>query len=228
MKKEASISAIRNLSVLVGATMLLGLAGIFLWVPTEDFQGVVQRIFYVHVPSAWISYLAYTVVLIGSIAYLRTGSQRWDLLAHSSAEVGVVFTSITLVSGMLWARPVWGAYWVWDPRLTLTLVLFLIYVGYLVVRTVSESSRSGRIAAVIGIAGYAVVPLVHFSVEWWRGHHPARTVVNPSEGPQLPPEMLAMMLYMLGVFTLLFVLLLLVRIRLGRSQDALERLKAGA
>jgi heme exporter protein C len=110
----------------------------------------------------------------------------------------------------------------------LTLVLFLIYVGYLVVRTVSESSRSGRIAAVIGIAGYAVVPLVHFSVEWWRGHHPARTVVNPSEGPQLPPEMLAMMLYMLGVFTLLFVLLLLVRIRLGRSQDALERLKAGA
>jgi heme exporter protein C len=226
--KEASISAIRNLSVLVGATMLLGLAGIFLWVPTEDFQGVVQRIFYVHVPSAWISYLAYTVVLIGSIAYLRTGSQRWDLLAHSSAEVGVVFTSITLVSGMLWARPVWGAYWVWDPRLTLTLVLFLIYVGYLVVRTVSESSRSGRIAAVIGIAGYAVVPLVHFSVEWWRGHHPARTVVNPSEGPQLPPEMLAMMLYMLGVFTLLFVLLLLVRIRLGRSQDALERLKAGA
>jgi len=228
MKKEASISAIRNLSVLVGATMLLGLAGIFLWVPTEDFQGVVQRIFYVHVPSAWISYLAYTVVLIGSIAYLRTGSQRWDLLAHSSAEVGVVFTSITLVSGMLWARPVWGAYWVWDPRLTLTLVLFLIYVGYLVVRTVSESSRSGRIAAVIGIAGYAVVPLVHFSVEWWRGHHPARTVVNPSEGPQLPPEMLATMLYMLGVFTLLFVLLLLVRIRLGRSQDALERLKAGA
>lgn len=219
---------IRNLALVVGATMIAGLGAIFFYAPTEDFQGVVQRIFYVHVPSAWIAYLAYAVVLVASVAYLRTDRQRWDLLAHSSAEVGVVFTTITLISGMLWARPIWGAYWVWEPRLTLTLVLFLIYVGYLVIRATTEPGRAGRISAVIGIAGFAVVPLIHFSVEWWRGHHPSRTVINPEGGPQLPPEMLYTLLFMIGVFTLLFILLVLIRLRLGRSQARLESLEASA
>jgi heme exporter protein C len=220
-------NGVRNLSLVTGAAMIAGLGGIFFWVPTEDFQGVVQRIFYIHVPSAWVAYLAFAVVLVGSIAYLKGDSERWDLLAHASAEVGVVFTAITLVTGMLWAKPVWGTYWRWDPRLTLTFVLFLIYLGYLVFRSLAEEGRGGRTAAVIGIAGFVTVPLVHFSVDWWRGQHPGRTVINPEANPQLPWEMLATLLFMVAVFTLLYALLLTFRVRLGRLQARLDREGAG-
>lgn len=216
-------NGIRNLSLVTSAAMIAGLGAIFLWVPTEDFQGVVQRIFYIHVPSAWVAYLAFAVVLVGSIAYLKSESDRWDLLAHASAEVGVVFTAITLVTGMLWAKPVWGTYWRWDPRLTLTFVLFLIYLGYLVFRSLAEEGRGGRTAAVIGIAGFVTVPLVHFSVDWWRGQHPGRTVINPETSPQLPWEMLATLLFMVVVFTVLYALLLALRVRLGRLEARLDR-----
>ncbi|MGH9198434.1 MAG: cytochrome c biogenesis protein, partial [Acidimicrobiia bacterium] len=171
-------TGLRTLAVLAAFGMLAGVGLIFFWVPTEEFQGVVQRIFYIHVPAAWISYLAFAVVLVASIAYLRRGSQRWDDVARSSAEVGVVFCTINLVTGMLWGRPVWGTYWTWDPRLTSMFVLFLIYVGYLVFRSMAtDQTRGARIAAVIGIVGFVDVPIVHFSVTWWRALHPARTVI---------------------------------------------------
>lgn len=219
---------VRSLAVATTVGLLAGLGLIFFWVPTEEFSGVVQRLFYIHVPSAWIAYLAFTVVLIASIAYLRGGAERWDVLAHSSAEVGVIFTAVTLLTGMLWARPVWGTYWTWDPRLTLTFVLFLIYLGYLVFRAMAtDPMRGGRIAAVIGIAGFVTVPLVHFSVEWWRGLHPARTVVNPEGRPQLPTEMLVTLLFMVAVFTLLYTLFLALRVRLGRLQRRVVELEAG-
>ncbi|HVE76751.1 MAG TPA: cytochrome c biogenesis protein CcsA [Actinomycetota bacterium] len=207
------------LPVLAGVTataMLAGLWAVFFWVPTEEFQGVVQRVFYIHVPMAWVAYLAFAVVLVCSIAFLKTNNSRWDTVAHSSAEVGVVFTGICLATGMLWAKPVWGTYWRWDPRLTLTFVLFLIYAGYLVVhRTAADPSRGGRLAAVVGITGFATVPLVHFSVDWWRGQHPGRTVINVEGSPQLPAEMLLTLLFMLAVFTLLYTVLMTLRVRLA-------------
>ncbi|MBW3587806.1 MAG: cytochrome c biogenesis protein CcsA [Actinobacteria bacterium] len=213
-------TGVRNLAVLVAIGMLAGLAAIFFWVPTDDFQGVAQRLFYIHVPSAWVAYLAFAVVLVGSIAHLKTGSRRWDLLADSSAEVGVVFTGITLVTGMMWGRPVWGAYWQWEPRLTSTFVLFVVYLGYVVFRRMGDPGRTGRIAAVIGIVGFVNVPLVHFSVRWWRGLHPSG-VVNPASEANLPWQMLVTMLFMLGVFTLLYALFLTLRVRLGRLEDRL-------
>lgn len=220
----------RGLTILAGLTslgMLAGLGAIFLWVPTEEFQGVVQRIFYVHVPAAWIAYLAFAVVLIGSIAYLRTRSERWDMLAHASAEVGVVFAAINITTGMLWGRPVWGTYWTWDARLTSMFVLFLIYVGYLLFRSMAtDPTRGARIAAVIGIVGFVDVPIVHFSVTWWRTLHPEPTVIRPQGRPALPPEMLVALIFMVGVFTLLYTVLLALRVRLARTAEQIERIEA--
>lgn len=213
MTKLAGVTAI---------AMLAGLAAIFFWVPTEEFQGIVQRIFYVHVPAAWVAYLAFAVVLVASIGYLRSGTARWDAVARSSAEIGLVFTAINLITGMLWGRPIWGTYWTWDARLTSMFVLFLIYLGYLVFRSLAtDPTRGARIAAVIGIVGFADVPLVHFSVRWFRGQHPAPTVVLPESSPQLPSEMLIALLFMVGVFTLLYALLLAVRVRLATLEDEL-------
>jgi heme exporter protein C len=221
----------RRLATLAGAltvAVVAGLAAIFLWVPTEEFQGIVQRIFYVHVPAAWVAYLAFAIVLIGSIGYLRAGSPRWDMLAHSSAEVGVVFTAVNILTGMLWARPIWGTYWTWDARLTSMFVLFLIYVGYLVFRAMAtDPTRGARIAAVIGIVGFVDVPIVHFSVLWWRTLHPARTVIDPG-GAGLPPQMLVTLLFMVGVFTLLYTLLLALRIRVARLSEEIAALEGTA
>lgn len=216
---------------LTAAGMLAGLAAIFMWVPTDCsqiingacFQGTVQRIFYIHVPAAWVAYLSFTLVLIASVAYLKSGSERWDSLASSSAEVGVVFTAITLATGMIWGKAVWGTFWQWEPRLTLTLVLFLIYVGYLAFRaTAMDETRGARIAAVIGISGFSAIPLVHFSVRWWRGQHPGPVVVDPEQGVHLPPEMLGTLVLMVAVFTLLFSCLLVLRHRLGRLEQQLQ------
>ncbi|HEX2053349.1 MAG TPA: cytochrome c biogenesis protein CcsA [Actinomycetota bacterium] len=204
----------------LAAGLLAGVAAIFFWVPTEEFQGVAQRILYVHAPAAWVAYLAFAVVLVCSIAYLRTSDVRWDWVAHGSARTGVLFTALNLLTGMLWGRPIWGAYWAWDPRLTLTLVLFLIYVGYLAFRAnASDETRGARIAAVIGIAGFLVVPLVHFSVDWWRGQHPARTAIRPEAGAAMPPEMQAVLVAMFVLFTLLYLILLALSVRLLKLES---------
>ena len=209
---------------LAAAGFLAGVAAVFFWVPTEAFQGVAQRILYVHAPAAWVAYLAFGVVLVCSIAYLRTGDVRWDWVAHASARTGVMFTALNLVTGMLWGRPIWGAYWAWDPRLTLTLVLLLIYLGYLIFRAnASDQTRGARIAAVIGIAGFMVVPLVHFSVDWWRGQHPSRTVIRPEAGPALPAEMQIVLGGMMLVFTLLYLVLLALSVRVLKLEaDVME------
>ena len=230
------------LTVLVALGMAVGLGAIFFWAPAANClvpgnpgqpcvdarPDVVQHIFYVHVPVAWVAYLAFGVVLLGSVVFLMTGKRRWDNLAASSAEIGVLFTGLTLLSGMLWGRPRWGTWWTWDETLTLTFVLFLIYVGYLLFRSMaSDPTRGARVAAVIGIVGFVDVPLVHFSMLWWRTLHPAEVVLNPA-GPQLPTSELVTMLWMLGVITALYVLLMLLRMRLGRSADTLAELEAAA
>jgi heme exporter protein C len=186
--------------------------------------GELQRIFYFHVSAAWVSYLAFAIVFVSSIAYLRTGARSWDHLAHSSAEVGVVFSSLVLLTGPIWARPVWGTWWQWDARLTSTLLMWLTYVGYLLLRGLSaDPERTGRLAAVVGIAGLAYVPIVHFSVYWWRTLHPqGPTVANPTQASGLgPPELLAFF-SSLAAFTLLLAWLLAIRTRLGRLSDRLD------
>ncbi|MEO7802907.1 MAG: cytochrome c biogenesis protein [Actinomycetota bacterium] len=231
----AKLASLRPIAWLVSIGMLVGLVAIFTWVPTDCgmtvngacFQGSIQRMFYVHVPSAWVSYLAFTIVLIGSFSYLRSGRDKWDHVAHASAEIGVVFTAITLVTGMIWGKPVWGAFWRWEPRLTTTLVMFLIYVGYLTFRSMAtDTTRGSRIASVIGMAGFINVPIVHFSVQWYRGQHPLPVVVNPQEGAQLPVEMLITLLYMVALFSLMYATLLALRVRLGRLEAQVETLEA--
>ncbi len=129
---------------------------------------------YLHVPAAWLAYLAFAVVFVASVAYLVTKRTRWDRLAAASAEIGVLFTALTIVLGSIWAKPVWGTWWTWDPRLTTTAILLLIYVGYLAVRRLSDSpARKARWAAVVGIVGFLDVPIVHLSVVWWRSLHQA-------------------------------------------------------
>ncbi len=193
-----------RLSVLGLASLVLvplSMAAIFLYAPTERVQGNVQRIFYFHVPLAWVAYLAFFVVFVASIAYLKTRSTWWDALARSSAEVGLLFTTLVLITGSLWARPIWGTWWSWDARLTTTLVLWFIYVGYLILRSyVAEEQRAARFAAVLGIVGFLDVPIIHQSVVWWRTLHP-EPVVLASGGPAMPPSMLLALGVALAAFT---------------------------
>ena len=189
--------------------------------------GQLQRIFYVHVPSAWVGYLAFAIVFIASIAYLRTGARRWDVLALSAAEIGVLFVTLVLITGPIWAHPVWGTWWQWDARLTSALVMWLTYIGYLFLRNLTvDPSRSGRLAAIVGIVGFINVPIVHFSVRWWRTLHPSGpTLANPAESSALGgPEVLTF-LTALVAFTLLFAWLLAQRSRVARLRDRVEELE---
>jgi heme exporter protein C len=190
-----------------------------LWVsPADAEQGDLVRLMYIHVPAAWVAYLAFGVVFVASVAYLVTKRTRWDRLAAASAEIGVVFTALTIVLGSIWAKPVWGTWWTWDPRLTTTAVLLLIYVGYLAIRRLPDSpARRARWAAVVGIVGFVDVPIVHLSVRWWRSLHqaPARLLglpdVSPSMGAALGVGFLA--------FTVVYLYLLAVRLRVGRLEE---------
>src|SRR5256714_5110221 len=169
------------------ALMLAAGAAIFFFAPTDYLQGPVQRIFYLHVSSAIAAYGCFAVVLVGGIIYLRSENVTADRFARAGAVVGVVFTTVTLVMGMLWAKPIWNTFWTWDARLTSTLVLWMIYAGYLLVRRLSDPGRqAARLAAVVGIFGFIDVPVVHFSVTWWRTQHPGPIIVNDA----LPAPML--------------------------------------
>jgi heme exporter protein C len=206
--EKASIGAV--------ALMLLAGAAIFFYAPTDFLQGPAQRIFYLHVSSAIAAFACFAVVLVGGIVYLRNESLRADRYARAGALVGVVFTSVTLVMGMLWARKVWGAFWVWDPRLTSTLVLWLIYAGYLLVRRLTEPGRqAARIAAVVGIFGFVDVPVVYFSVDWWASQHPGAVI----RSNQLPPEMLATFLFTMVATLALAAVLIGIRYRIETLLD---------
>lgn len=175
-----------------------------LWAPPDAVQGDVQRLMYVHVPAAWVAYLCFGVVALASAGYLVRRRPGWDRAAQAAAELGVGLTALSLVLGSIWAKPTWGTWWTWDPRLVTTVVLLLVYVGYLGVRGMaSDPVLNARRAAVVGVVAIVNVPLVHFSVVWWRALHQPPTVLRPG-GPagELPPEMLLTLLVSLVAFTL--------------------------
>jgi heme exporter protein C len=187
--------------------------------PPDAVQGEVQRIMYVHVPAAWLAYLSFSVVFVASIAYLRTKKTRWDRVAAASAEIGVLFTSLAIALGMLWGKPVWGTWWTWDPRLTTTAVLLLIYIGYLAVRRISDSpSRRATWAAVVGIVGFVDVPIVHLSVVWWRSLHQGPTVFRLG-APEIQGTMLLALLGGVAAFTITYAYLMTLRLRVGRLEE---------
>ncbi|GAC1512144.1 MAG: cytochrome c biogenesis protein CcsA [Candidatus Dormibacteraceae bacterium] len=196
--------------------MLLAAGAIFLFAPTDALQGPAQRIFYLHVSSAIAAYGCFAVVLLGSAIYLRNGSLAADRFARSGALVGVIFTTVTLVMGMLWAKKVWGAYWAWDARLTSTLVLWIVYAGYLLVRRLAEPGRqAARFAAVVGLFGFIDVPVVHFSVTWWKTQHPGPVIVRDA----LPPEMLATVLFTMACTIVLAAVMIAIRYRIETLAD---------
>ena len=183
----------------------------FFWVSTEVTQGIAQRIFYVHVPAAWTSFLAFGLAALFSGVYLWLRDERLDRAAVAAAEGGMVFATIMLITGPLWGKIAWGTYWSWEPRLTLTLLLGFIFLGYFLVRSSSENPEKGkRHAAVVAIVGALDIPFIHLSVIWFRSLHPQPVVIKP-EGPTLPGDMLTTLLMSLGAFTVLFFGLFLLR-----------------
>ena len=197
------------------ATAVIGL----LVVPPDATQGDVQRLMYVHVPIAWVTFLAFGVTFLASVAYLITRRIQWDRVAAASAEIGVGACALTIVLGSLWGRPVWGTWWTWDPRLTTTAVLLLIYVGYLSLRKVADSpARRAKWSAVLGVIGFIDVPIVHESVVWWRSLHQQATVLRLG-APTIAASMLATLLLGFVAFSLAYGYLMAVRLRVGRLED---------
>jgi heme exporter protein C len=218
-----------RVGVLAALALLVDLATIFFYAPTERLQGDVQRIFYVHLPLAIGAFLAFGVVFAASLLYLWKRDARYDLWARSSAQVGVLFTTLVLITGSLWAKPIWGTWWTWDARLTTTLVLWLIYVAYLMVRAYAgESGRAARYAAILGIVGFLDVPIIRQSVVWWRTLHPGPTVVQESGGTGLPPAMLATLAVSLTAFLLLYAYLVLQKVWVEQVRDELAARRAAA
>jgi heme exporter protein C len=180
-------------------------------------QGDVQRIMYVHVPSAWLAFLAFMVTMVGSAAWLRTKDQRWDRLAASSAEIGVVFTGLAIVAGMIWAKPVWGQFWTWEPRLVTTALLFFIYLGYLALRrAVIDPVQRARRAAIMGIVAAVQIPIVYYSVNWWRSLH------QPSSARSIDTPLRITLLLGVVAFTFAYAVLLRRRLELARLEEELD------
>jgi heme exporter protein C len=198
--------------LVLGAGLALGLAV----VPPDAVQGEVQRIMYLHVPSILTAYLAFFVVFCASILYLWKRDPRHDAVAVASAEVGVLFTGVTLATGSIWGKSTWGVWWTWDARLTLTAILFLIYVGYLMMRSFAEDPQAAaRYGAVLAILGFLDIPLNHFAVQWWRTLHQPSTLLRPG-GPSIDPRMLATLLVNLAGLLFLYGFFLAERFRLER------------
>jgi heme exporter protein C len=209
------------LTVVGMVLMIAALYMVFIYVPTEKNAGIIQRIFYFHVPLAWVSFLAFFVTFVFSILYLWERKPESDYIACASAEVGVLFTTLVLVTGPIWAKPAWGIWWTWDARLTTSLVLWLIYIAYFLVRNyASERDRAARFGAVIGIAGFIDVPLVFLTVNLWRTQHPDIIIF---EGGLAPP-MIYTLLVSIAAFTVLYVLLTVRSAGIKNTESEIELL----
>lgn len=214
--------ATRRLGAVVAVLLALLLMSGLWWSAEDVVQGSTVRIMYVHVPSIWVAYMAFALTAVCSGAYLsgRNRSVAWDRVAGASAEIGVLFVAVSLVTGSLWGRLTWGTYWVWDARLTSTAFLFITYVGYLAVRRLGGTLRQrARRSSVIALLAVLEIPLVHFSVELWRSLHQEASVANPNARVELDGLMLFTLMLGLATFTALFVWLLLHRQRVILLED---------
>ena len=190
---------------ITGVAMMAMIIGALVVAPREIIEGEVQRLLYIHFPSIMAAYGAFAVVFVASLVVLWKRDLRWDAVARGAATVGVLFTGLTLATGALWGKPVWGVYWTWDARLTATLVLFLIYSAYLLARAMADEldEQAARFAAVFAVIGAFDIPLIMMSVRWWRTLHPQPIVLRAGGSPAMPPEMLAVLLIaFLGIGTL--------------------------
>ncbi len=208
------------LGLLAGISLAIGLYLGLIYAPTDAIQGNAQRIFYIHVPMAWVAFLAFFVVFVAGILYLWKRSLIWDQIARASAEIGLVFTTLVLITGSFWGRPIWGTWWTWDARLTTTLLLWFIYLSYFMLRAYAgERERAARYSAVIGIIGFIDVPIIYMSVDWWRTLHP-QAVINTS-GAAMPGQMVVALMVCLAGFTLLYAYLMFQKFGIERSKDKL-------
>src|SRR5215207_2573858 len=203
------------------SVIILALFG--LWGAPEDaVQGDAQRLMYLHVPAAWIAYLAFGVTALGSALWLwpRTRATVWDRIAGASAELGVIFTALTLILGSLWGRPVWGVWWAWDARLVTTAVLFFLYLGYLALRRIPAAAEArAKRCAIAALIAFVDVPIVHFSVNWWRTLHQQGTVFNDKLDAKIEGSMAVALWLGVLAFTLLYVYLLDARYRLETLEE---------
>jgi len=202
--------------------MLTAIGLIIIYVPTEESMKEAQKIFYFHVPVAWISLLAFFIVFISSILYLWRREEKWDILARSSGEIGFVFITLVLITGPIWAKPAWNTWWIWDVRLTSSLVLWFIYLAYIMVRSLAtEESRGTRFAAVVGIVGFIDVPIVYLAVKWGFTLHPGYLVFENG----MSGEMLLTLIISLAAFTVLYVYLLTQTISIRQMEADIEDLE---
>jgi heme exporter protein C len=217
----------RALGWLAAVGLGAGLVMAFGVAPREATQGNVQRIMYLHVPSVWIAYVAFAVVFVASIVYLARRAERADHVAHASAELGVLFTGLTIATGSIWGKPTWGAWWTWDARLTSTLFLWFIILAYLMLRgAVEDRARRARYSAVLGILAALLIPFIHLSVYLFRTLHPMPILLKPST-PSMPPEMRTTFLLAFVAFSLLFVALIRVRYRVATLRDLIADREEG-
>ncbi len=214
------------LLILTAALTLVDGYLIFMVAPTDAVLGHVQRIFYVHVPISILSFLGFLVCALAGIGYLIRRTEHWDRVAHASAEVGVVFVSLALVTGIIWGKPVWNTWWQWDARLTTTLILWFIYVAYLMIRQYAPTSQQGRTwSAALGIIGFIDVPIVYFSVQWWRTLHPGQVLGPAAEEGALEPIMAQILIFSLVAALALFAYLVWERVALRGIEDGLSQLR---
>ena len=217
---------------ILGALALSAAAIALYWnlvvAPPDAFQGEVQRIMYLHLPSILTAYLSYFLVCVGSALDLWKREKRDDLLAHAAAELGVLFTALTIVEGSIWGKPTWGVWWTWDARLTLTAILLLIYTGYLLLRSlIDDEQRAATAAAILGIIGFLDIPLIHMSVYWWRTLHQPPSILRPDKMPweNVHPAMLTALAISFAAFVLIYFYLLSLRYRVGEMRQEIVALK---
>jgi heme exporter protein C len=226
---ESTPRALKILDTVTIILLVIATGMVFFYAPEEAIMGLVQKVFYFHVSAGWVGMLGFLVAAIAGIAYLRTGDHKWDRVGLASVEIGMVFAFINVVTGSIWARPIWNTWWTWDPRLTTATIMLLIYAAYLMLRSgMEDPDRRARFGAVYTIVGFLSVPLTFFSARLFRTIHPVVIGTNQpgSTGAfDMTPKMLQTFLFSLLTFSFIFASLLWHRVRLGGLQEKVEQLK---
>lgn len=220
---ESKSSWDKPLALISLILLLISAYAIFWYAPLEKVMREVQKIFYIHVGVAWNAFLAFFVVFMASILYLKTKKHHYDILAAVSAEVGILFLTLVLITGPIWGRSAWNTWWTWEPKLTASLILWFIFIAYhLIRRAVAEKDRRATLAAVFGIIGFLDVPIIYFAVQWWGGYHP---VVFGSQGGGMHPKMLHALIITVIAFSSLYLYFLQRGVALEKAKEEVQAIK---